>query len=299
MRLKHLETSLSCLQREFPDPKVELEQYPTSPELAACVVDTAVNRGDLGNPGQSCLDLGCGTGMLTVAAAFCVEEGEIVWGVDCDDDALTIARENVEHVEMDDCVRFVRAEIKMKPKPPGDVDGSRQQSKQRGGRGRKGGRGRGGARGGGGGRVGSQPASLTKSRLIYGKEDGVPLEDNCVETVLTNPPFGTKSDKAGIDVQFLRTATRLARRAVYSFHKKSTRNFLLKLIREDWGFPESEVVAEMRFDIPKSYNFHKSKSKDVEVDLIRIFVGGSNTNTNSNIDGDDVCDTGDKYDGIH
>jgi len=114
-------------------------------------------------------------------------------------------------------------------------------------------------------------------------------------TVLTNPPFGTKSDKAGIDVQFLRTATRLARRAVYSFHKKSTRNFLLKLIREDWGFPESEVVAEMRFDIQKSYNFHKSKSKDVEVDLIRIFVGGSNA---SNLDGDDVCDSDEKEGGI-
>lgn len=37
----------------------------------------------------------------------------------------------------------------------------------------------------------------------------------------------------------------------------------------------------MRFDIPKSYNFHKVKSKDVEVDLIRIFVGGSNI-----VDGD-------------
>ena len=54
----------------------------------------------------------------------------------------------------------------------------------------------------------------------------------------------------------------------------------------------------MRFDIPKSYNFHKSKSKDVDVDLIRIFVGGSNTNIDSNIDGNDVCDTGDKDDGI-
>lgn len=38
----------------------------------------------------------------------------------------------------------------------------------------------------------------------------------------------------------------------------------------------------MRFDIPKSYNFHKAKTKDVEVDLIRIFVGGSN-----NVDGDE------------
>lgn len=172
---------MSCLQREFPDPKVELEQYPTCPELAACVLDTAVNRGDIGNPGQSCLDLGCGTGMLTVAAAFVVEEGEIVWGVDCDDDALAIARENVEHVEMDDCVRFLRAQVRMKP-PPQDESGGRQG--KRGGRngGRKGGRGRGGGRGGrGGGRVGSQPASLTKSRLIYGEDDGIPLKDNCVE----------------------------------------------------------------------------------------------------------------------
>lgn len=181
MRLKHLEASLSCLQREFPEPKVELEQYPTSPELAACVVDAAVSRGDIGSEGQSVLDLGCGTGMLTVAAAFMVEEDEIVWGVDCDDDALEIAKQNVELVEMEDCVRFVKAQVQMKPNPLQGHDQGRPN--KRGGRhgGRKGGRGRGRGGRGSGGRVGSQPASMTKSRLIYGTEDGVPLEDNCVE----------------------------------------------------------------------------------------------------------------------
>lgn len=175
MRLKHLEASLSCLQREFPDPKVELEQYPTCPELAAAVVDAAVNRGDLGNPGQSCLDLGCGTGMLTVAAAFVVEEGETVWGVDCDDDALAIARENVEHVDLEDCVRFVKARVGMKAALSSSRNNNKNTKQQRG-KGR-GGRGR-------GGRVGSQPASLTKSRLIHDGADGIPLEDNCVEYVL-------------------------------------------------------------------------------------------------------------------
>lgn len=58
MRLKHLEASLSSLQREFADPKIELEQYPTCPLLAACVMDTAIKRDDIGNPGQDCLDLG-------------------------------------------------------------------------------------------------------------------------------------------------------------------------------------------------------------------------------------------------
>ena len=78
-----------------------------------------------------------------------------------------------------------------------------------------------------------------------------------------------------------------------SFHKKSTRNFLLKLIREEWGFAESEVVAEMRFDIPKSYNFHKAKTKDVEVDLIRIFVGGDN-----NVDGDKNAESKDSTESL-
>lgn len=31
-----------------------------------------------------------------------------------------------------------------------------------------------------------------------------------------------------------------------------------------------KVVAEMKFDIPNMYKFHKQKSVDVEVDLIRV-----------------------------
>ena len=66
-----------------------------------------------------------------------------------------------------------------------------------------------------------------------------------------------------------------------SFHKRSTRDFLLKTIRDDWGFTESEVVAEMSFDIPNSYKFHKSKTKDIEVDLIRICVVNHNDDNNA------------------
>jgi predicted RNA methylase len=90
-----------------------------------------------------------------------------------------------------------------------------------------------------------------------------------VDTVITNPPFGTKNNE-GIDVQFLKTAIRLARRSVYSFHKTSTRPFLMKLLRDKWGL-DVEVVAQMKFDIPNMYKFHKQKCVDVEVDLIRVF----------------------------
>jgi hypothetical protein len=100
-------------------------------------------------------------------------------------------------------------------------------------------------------------------------DDGIPLQSKIVDTVITNPPFGTKNNE-GIDVQFLKTAIRLARQAVYSFHKTSTRTYMIKLIRESWGL-DVEVVAQMKFDIPNMYKFHKEKSVDVVVDLIRIY----------------------------
>ena len=92
LRLKHLEAALSSITREFPNPKVALEQYPTSAHLAAQVIQLAMNKGDL-DAEKSCLDLGCGTGMLAIAAGFV---SYMVYGIDCDEDALKIAQENVE-----------------------------------------------------------------------------------------------------------------------------------------------------------------------------------------------------------
>ena len=107
--------------------------------------------------------------------------------------------------------------------------------------------------------VHSDVASLPFAHLAG---DGSPLFD----TVVMNPPFGTRNK--GIDVVFLKAALASGSGAVYSMHKSSTRKFLGKKA-EQWGV-DFEVVAQMRFDIPKMYKFHKSKSKDIEVDLIRL-----------------------------
>jgi len=45
--------------------QVTLEQYPTSPELTAAVVLSALERDDVG-VGRSVCDLGCGTAMLSL-----------------------------------------------------------------------------------------------------------------------------------------------------------------------------------------------------------------------------------------
>ena len=82
-----------------------------------------------------------------------------------------------------------------------------------------------------------------------------------------NPPFGTKHN-AGIDMKFLDIATKLAKKSVYSLHKTSTRNHVLKKATQ-FGV-KGKVVAELKYDLPQAYKFHKKASVDIEVDFIRF-----------------------------
>jgi predicted RNA methylase len=85
------------------------------------------------------------------------------------------------------------------------------------------------------------------------------------DTVVMNPPFGTRI--AGIDTIFLEKGMEYAN-VVYSLHKTSTRqHFVRKAEAEGWSM---EVVAELRYDIPKTFKWHKQKSKDIDVDLYRF-----------------------------
>jgi len=231
--------------------------------------------------------LGIGSALVGCSLVICV---------DCDEGAMTIARENFEAMEIDDravdadddcedgeggCrVEYILGKVRHRSVPSGKIGG---ENNNRGGRGR--GRGKGRRRNvtrtqrhiikEGTDRVQSEqpsddPMAHGTSNVDHADDhDGVPLSSNCVDTVLTNPPFGTKNN-AGVDITFLRAATRLARRAVYSFHKSSTRDYLVKTVR-GWGY-EVEVVAQMKFDIPKMYKFHKKDNVDVEVDLIRVIL---------------------------
>jgi rRNA N6-adenosine-methyltransferase METTL5 len=80
------------------------------------------------------------------------------------------------------------------------------------------------------------------------------------DTVITNPPFGTKSN-VGKDIEFVEAGKKISN-CVYSLHKSSTRNFLVKK-------QNGKVLAQMAFAIPKQFSFHKHNNLFVEVDLIR------------------------------
>jgi len=91
--------------------------------------------------------------------------------------------------------------------------------------------------------------------------------NNKFDTVIMNPPFGTKHNK-GLDMIFLQRAIKMASTAVYSLHKTSTREHILKKA-SDWGV-RPQVVAELKYDLPSTYKHHKKQSLDIHVDFIRF-----------------------------
>ncbi|MEF8813567.1 MAG: METTL5 family protein [Halovenus sp.] len=98
----------------FDDPRVDLEQYRTPPELAAHLVHTADLQGDI--EGKTVVDLGCGTGMLALGAAL--RGPETVVGLDIDPGPLGTARENERRIATTSGVSWVRADATDAPLCP-------------------------------------------------------------------------------------------------------------------------------------------------------------------------------------
>ncbi|XP_078724041.1 rRNA N(6)-adenosine-methyltransferase METTL5 isoform X2 [Lampetra fluviatilis] len=77
-------------------------------------------------------------------------------------------------------------------------------------------------------------------------------------TVVMNPPFGTKQNKGRFGAG--QHGRLLSSQDSYEHIRKKA---------EEWKV-NMEVIAELRYDLPASYKFHKKNSVDIEVDFIRF-----------------------------
>jgi len=105
MKLKQLEMTLQRL-RGFSRPQAALEQYQTPAPLAARLLYHALMKGDI--EGKTVCDLGCGTGILAIGAALL--GAALVTGVDIDERALVVARENADLLGTD--ITFLAADLR-------------------------------------------------------------------------------------------------------------------------------------------------------------------------------------------
>ncbi|CDP03298.1 unnamed protein product [Coffea canephora] len=93
-------------------------------------------------------------------------------------------------------------------------------------------------------------------------------EGQIIDTVVMNPPFGTR--RKGADMDFLCVALKVASEAVYSLHKTTTREHVRRTALRDCHASSAEVLCELRYDVPHLYKFHKKKEVDIAVDLWRF-----------------------------
>ena len=87
-------------------PIPNLEQYMTPAGIAADVIFTAHQFGDIQN--KTILDLGCGTGIFSVGAAL--TGAKKVMGIDADKDIITIAKEYAKKNNLE--IEFMAMDVK-------------------------------------------------------------------------------------------------------------------------------------------------------------------------------------------
>jgi putative methylase len=107
IRKLDLERFLSQVASQ-PNPKVHLEQYTVSEQIAANMLYVAAYVND-DIVGKSVLDLGCGTGRLALGALF-VGAKDVV-GVDIDRLAIETAKENSKNTCLADAVQWVLGDL--------------------------------------------------------------------------------------------------------------------------------------------------------------------------------------------
>ena len=106
MKLKNIISSLESLET-FSSPKDYLEQYQTPPSIAGEMIHYISNNYSFNN--YSIADLGCGTGILGISAALCGCKNVFLF--DIDEEALDIAKNNIEQLELEDNIQIIQMDV--------------------------------------------------------------------------------------------------------------------------------------------------------------------------------------------
>lgn len=102
---KHLEIIIENIPN-FKSPNIDLEQYNTSPSIAADIIWNASSLGDIID--KNILDLGCGTGVFTLSSLLL--NAKSATGIDIDFHAIKIAKKTADEMNISN-VNFINKDI--------------------------------------------------------------------------------------------------------------------------------------------------------------------------------------------
>lgn len=265
-KLREIKMILSRIDG-FKSPKYKLEQYITPFDLSANILNLISSiHNDI--EGKKVLDLCGGPGMLGINSLFYGPES--VTNIDIDTQALEICKSNIEKIK-----EYIEVELicsdedskiskALREETPGDHDKRSTRSEEENS-------------------SDSETQNNSESEHFEsqtGNSDTEDIEDSKIidyriikgdinelqlnekfDTCLLNPPFGMRIK--GIDIKAIEFGLSHAK-VVYVLHSNKTRDFYMK------KFENIEIVAEMKYDLPTSYDFHKKKNVTIDVDLYRI-----------------------------
>lgn len=227
---KELEITLESLEG-FSKPQIKLEQYVTPPVLAAEIVVNANLIGDLRTESTLVIDLGCGTGMLSIAASLI---GVRTIGLDSDVTALKVARKNALKVGTSDYVEFIACRIENNPLNfKNEIETPEFKKLER-----------------------------TNSNNT-GKDTWSYIQKNRV--VIMNPPFGIQKKHA--DRPFIDTAMKISN-VIYSIHAAGSEMYIEKVCGER-GFKITHIW-KYKIPLKRSYKFHEKDFKYIAVEVFRL-----------------------------
>lgn len=83
---------------------------------------------------------------------------------------------------------------------------------------------------------------------------------------------------SGIDLRFVRAGLSILKKSgkLFSLHKSSTRQYISKFVAQKLPGINAECIAQLRWNLPATYAYHRRQYVDIEVDLWQFSVDSKN-----------------------
>ena len=232
MKKRYLEMILDNL-KPHPNPKSNLEQYTMEGKLASEILFFA--KEDILN--NFVIDLGCGTGKLSIGAKLIGASSVI--GIDIDEETLNTAQHNLKNLKNIELINKLYSDEEIT-----NIIKNIQFINED---------------------VKNLNMEFISKYKLYENNNQNKENNKAKNIIIQNPPFG--SQKKYADRIFLEKALEVGD-IIYTIHNTPTRDFIINYIESKNRTITNIFQAD--FKISKIYEFHKKKFINVPVDIYRI-----------------------------